>query len=302
MVRTSACIVGALLGLPILALGQTAEEKKATVAYLRSLQVEGKEGGFVSRPPGRDGKKEVPTLRATSAAIRALKYFGGEMPREQAARFFVAKCRDEKSGGFRPGLDPEGKPDVYNTAVGLMAVDELKMPRDAFNPGGVKFLVENAKNFEEIRIAVAGLEATGPGMPLQAGEWIKQLQKMQNADGTFGKGDGAARDTGGAIVALLRMGVKPEKPENVLKVMRAGQRKDGGFGQAGADTSDLETTYRIMRAFHMLKAKPAEPDKVRDFIAKCRAKDGGYGVAPGQPSNVGGTYFAGIILHWLDEK
>jgi prenyltransferase beta subunit len=304
MFRIRACILGVLVVMPLNTRAQTADEKKATVAYLHSLQVEGKLGGFLARPP-EAGRKDVPTLRSTSAAIRALNYFGGTLDdyQDNAARLFVASCHDlDKSGGFRPSLDEKARPDVYNTAVGLMAVVELKkMPRRVYEDDAVKFLGKNAKNFEEIRIAVAGLEAVGK-LPPEAKDWIKQIEKIKNEDGTFGKDDGAARDTGGAVVALLRMGVKPDKPENVLKVMRAGQRKDGGFGQAGSDTSDLETTYRVMRAFHMLKAKPAEPEKVRAFIAKCRAADGGYGVAPGQPSNVGGTYFAGTILHWLEEK
>jgi hypothetical protein len=64
----------------------------------------------------------------------------------------------------------------------------------------------------------------------------------------------------------------------------------------------LESSYRIMRCFMMLKEKPADVDAFKGFIAKCRNRDGGYGVAPGQPSSVGATYFASIILHWLDEK
>jgi hypothetical protein len=89
--------------------------------------------------------------------------------------------------------------------------------------------------------------------------------------------------------------------ENVIRTMKAGQRPDGGFGQADAKSSDLETSYRVMRAFHMLKATP-DAAKLRDFVGKCRNADGGYGVSPGQKSNVGATYFASIILHWLEQK
>ena len=71
------------------------------------------------------------------------------------------------------------------------------------------------------------------------------------------------------------------------------------MGTAG---SDLETTYRVMRAFMMLKDRPSDVNGLRRFIARCRNTDGGYGVAPGQPSTVGGSYFAAIIRHWLVDR
>ena len=241
------------------------------------------------------------TLRATSAGIRAIHFWGGDLPDTDAARKFVGQLFDKKSGGFVPSAAADAKPDVYNTAVGLMAAVELKMPLDDIEKPAIAFLGKHAKNFEEIRIAVAGLEAVGK-LPPQGKEWLAQLEKMKNADGTWGKGDGGARDTGGTAVAILRLGGKLGDRDAILKAMRAGQRKDGGFGQAGSETSDLETTYRVMRGFMMLKEKPADSAKVRAFIASCRGADGGYGVAPGQPSNVGGTYFAGIMLKWMEEK
>ena len=73
------------------------------------------------------------------------------------------------------------------------------------------------------------------------------------------------------------------------------------IGKAGAKGSDLETTYRVMRAFHLLKEKPKDVAKLKEFISKCRNADGGYGVAPGQPSTVSGTYYAAVVGKWLGE-
>ena len=81
-----------------------------------------------------------------------------------------------------------------------------------------------------------------------------------------------------------------------------GQNADGGFDRADAKGSDLETSYRVVRAYHMLKRKPERADDLRRFIGKCRNKDGGYGVTPGADSTAGGTYFASILLHWLDKE
>ena len=275
-------------------LGQSPQEKQATIAYVRELQTS--EGGFLAAP-ARSGQPAVPSLRATSAAMRVFKYFGGQPKDKAVAGRYVMSCFDESSGGFAD--QPKGKPDVATTAVGLMAGVELGLPLDKIQQPAVAYLTRQTKSFEEIRIAAAGLEAIGVKSPA-APEWQKQIDAMRNPDGSYGKSDGVARETGGAVAAALRLGAAVAKPESIIRALNAGQRQDGGFGKAGATGSDLETTYRVMRTYHMLKAKPAEADRCRAFVAKCRNDDGGYGVAPGQPSAVGSTYYAAIILHWLD--
>ncbi len=277
---------------------QSGEERKATVAYLQGLQLA--DGGFL--PAAADpasNRLSKSSLRSTSSALRALKYFGGEARDAKAAAAFVSKCHDKESGGFADS--PGGKPDVVTTAVGIMAVVEVKLPTEPFADGVLKYLGGHVKGFEDIRIAAAGLEALGKKPP-EADAWLKELAKMRHDDGTYGTGDGAARETGGAVVAVLRLGGEVPHKDNVLKTMRAGQRDDGGWGKAGAKGSDEESGYRVMRCFHMLKERPADVEKLRAYIGKCRNKDGGYGTAPGPGSTVGGTYYAGIILHWLEEK
>jgi hypothetical protein len=290
MKRAVFVVAGFLLLVPCVQ-AQSADQKKATIAWVQKLQ--NKDGGF-SPAPGMDKS----SLRATSSALRIHKYLGGEVPNKENCAKFVASCFDRASGGFAD--TPGGKPEVAVTAVGLMAVVELKMPRDTYEAAAVRYLNENAKTFEEIRIAVAGLEAVEKKSP-QTAAWKDTVLKMANDDSTFGKGDGKARDTGGSVVSLLRMGVKLEKRDDVLKALNAGQRTDGGFGKADAKTSDLESSYRVMRCYHMLKAKP-DAEKMTGFVAKCRNDDGGYGVAPGEKSTVSATYFAAIIGYWLAEK
>jgi hypothetical protein len=297
-VKRFAVVALVLLVSAALVHAQSAEEKKATVAWLQKLQPG--DGGFLpgaTNPLG--GSRILPSLGATTSALRALKYLGGEPRDRDACVKYVEKAFDTRSGGFI-GVQPGLKPDVNSTAVGLMAVVELKMPVEKYADPAVKYLGENAKTFEEIRIAAAGLEAVGKRPP-QADAWLEQLAKMRNPDGTYGKDDGMARDTGGAVAAVLRLGGKVEHKDKVLEALKAGQRDDGGYGKADVKGSDLETTYRVMRAFHMLKDRP-DAEKVRKFVARCRNEDGGYGVRPGQPSTVSGTYFASIIGHWLAEK
>ena len=283
----------------VCARGGNSPDIRTTIAFVQKLQTSS--GGFL---PGPAVKGKMPTLRATSAAIRALKYLEpGKMiaiPKKEMAAKFVASCFDKDSGGFAD--TPGGKPDVFSTAVGLMAVVELKMPLADYQDSAVKYLSENSKSFEDIRIAVAGLEAIKQDSP-RASAWLEQVEKMRNPDGTYGKELGRARDTGGAVVAVLRLKGKVTDLKQVLKVLKEGQRLNGGYGKADSElASDLETTYRVMRAFVMLKTRPDDVEGIRSFFAKCRNEDGGYAVAPGEPSTVAGTYFAAIIRHWLEKK
>jgi hypothetical protein len=271
--------------------------RKATIDFLQKLQTDS--GGFLAMAKAPDIQRP-PTLRATSSAMRALRYFGGAVPNKDACARFVESCFDADSGGF--GDSPKGKPDIFTTALGLMAVAELKLPMDKYGPPAAKYLGTNAKSFEEIRIAAAGLEVQKDKSD-KADAWLAEVTKGQNADGSFGKGLGQARDTGSRVVTLLRLGAKVEGQGTIMKVLKEGQRNNGGYGKADSElASDLETTYRVMRCFHMLKALPDNVEGIRSFVAKCRNEDGGYAVVPGEPSTVSGTYFAGIILYWLDKK
>jgi hypothetical protein len=284
-------VLGLAGGPPLVA--QQATSNQATVAYLHSLASPG--GGYAPAVPA-PGAKPEPRLGATTSAIRALKYFGGQPRHTDMTAQFVASCFDPATGGF--GDAPGAKPTANTTAVGIMAVVDLHMPLDRYRAGVVNYLSDNAKSLEEIRLAAAAFESLQMKAP-KADEWLKQIAKERNPDGTYGHGAGAARATGGTAAMILRLGGTLEHRDAVLRVMREGQRPDGGFGTAEQPGSDLASTYRIMRAFMMMKERPADPAKLRAFIAKCRNADGGYGVAPGQPSSASGAYYAGIVLHWM---
>ena len=273
-----------------------AADRKAAIAYVQKLQTS--TGGFLSMAP-QPNIRLAPTLRATSAGVRALHYLGGDIPDKAACVKFVESCYDPASGGFSDM--PRGTPDVFTTAVGLMAVKELKMPADKIGPAAAKYLAKNAKKFEDIRIAAAGLERFGVD-PTLASDWRLAVDRTGNADGFFGKGKGQARDTASAIVTILRLGTQLADSAPTIKLLKAGQRPDGGFGKEDSDASDLETSYRVLRCFVMLNARPDNIKGLRAFVAKCKNADGGSGVAPGEPSTVSGTYFAAIIHHWLDGK
>jgi prenyltransferase beta subunit len=290
-----AFVFAVFLPLPLAA--QTADEKVATIGFVAGLQQP--DGGFIGAPV--DAKSDAPpksSLRATSAAVRAIKHLGGEVPNRAKVSEFVKACYTPATGGFADA--PGGTTDATLTAVGMMATAELEVRPNLVQ--SINFLKLNSKSFEERRLAVAGMEAAGKFDPILK-DWFADVRKSANPDGTYGKGDRQARETGGVVAMLLRSGEKlpDDQRAAVIATLQAGQRSDGGFGKPGEKGSDGETTYRIMRAFHLLGEKPNEPAKVRAFFAKCRNADGGYGVAPGQPSTVSGTYYMAAVGRWLAE-
>lgn len=270
------------------------DKTQTTIRWLRSLQTE--DGGFRPEPEA----EPTGSLRATSAAVRALRRFGGQPENPEAAARFVEKCWDESTGSFadRPG----GSGDVVLTAVGLMAVKELGLPMERFRGKALKFLVARAKEYEEVRMAAAGMEAAGEVSREAAASWIAELQAKANPDGSFGEGAEKARATGGTIVAILRLGGQVNNKSLLLEVLNSQQRVDGGFGQTADGRSDLETTYRVMRCYHMLGSKPPRVDALRQWVASCLHVGGGYGLRPGQKPSVGATYFAAMVLSWLDSR
>src|SRR5947209_3808607 len=97
--------LGLVLAVPFLVRGDNALDRAATVKFLQ----------FSLIPDDAADPQPNCGLRATSAAIRAIKYFGGDLLDREAVAKYVKRCYDEQTGGFsdRPG----GKPDVALTAI-----------------------------------------------------------------------------------------------------------------------------------------------------------------------------------------
>ena len=281
----------ALAGLAALvpsALAQSPAERERTAAYLAGFQ--NPDGGFATAT-GR-----ASSLGSSSSAIRALGYVGGSIPDVPKAILYVKSCYDPSVGGFAP--TPGGKPDVTTTAVGLMAVAALKLDINPYAEGAIGFFAANAKTFEEVRMAAAGLESVKATSPDFA-RWIGQVKEGENPDGTYGSGPGQARLTGSKAAALLRLGatLDPDKKVAIVAALRAGQRPDGGWTEGEGLPSDLGSSYRIMRALFMMKEKP-DLARLRAYIAGHRRSDGGYGPRPGAPSELGSTYTCSIMSYW----
>ncbi|MBN9119206.1 MAG: terpene cyclase/mutase family protein [Planctomycetes bacterium] len=292
-----------MLVLPSLTHAQpTAEQKKETIAWVTALQAPG--GGFYLAPqdPNVDAAPR-PSLRATNGAVRALKYLGAAIPNKEKHAAFVLSCFDPKTGGF---AEPGGKPDVTVTSVGVMVAMELSVPKEKFAKA-MDYLKENAKTFEEVRIGAAAVEAWGvKDCPFKLDEW-KEIAKGQGMK----KGsiealrDGEARALGSAVAFNLRLGLTKREESGAGHFLALGQREDGGWGKTGEKASDIETTYRVMRALTLVPKRSGEKwfdaGAVRKFVDAHRNKDGGYATKPGEKSSMSGVYYCTIITKWLDE-
>ena len=89
--------------------------------------------------------------------------------------------------------------------------------------------------------------------------------------------------------------------EKHAELLQRGQVADGGWRKRREKASDIESTYRVMRALMLLKAPPKDAKKLREFLAAHRNKDGGYATEPGKASSMSGVYYNSIIAKWLDD-
>lgn len=279
--------------------------KRQTLEFIASLEVP--QGGFAAAPlsPAVDALPQ-PSLRATSAAVRAWKYLGGEklgraFPNRDRHAAFVLKCYDPRTGGFAE--EPGGRPDVTLTSVGVMAALELGVPKEKFAPA-LEYLKANARTFEELRIAAAAVEAWGPkDSPFDPKDLLERFGRLapQVSSDAARMRNGGARDWGSVVATTLRLGNPLDEAarRHAADLLRLGQRDDGGWGRAETRASDLETTYRVLRAFVLLGQKPDVP-AVRRFVQAHRNPDGGYTLTPGDKSSLAGTYYAVVIEHWLE--
>jgi hypothetical protein len=238
-------------------------------------------------------KDAKPGLRATNGATRALRYLGTTVPNKDKHAAFVLSCFDPATGAF---AEPGGKPDVTITAVGVMAAAELGVPKEKYAKA-MDYLKANTKTFEEMRIGAAAAEAWGvKDCPFDLDPWVKAADEVLDKEQT------TARDHGSAVAFKLRLGREMPKAKRDLSAALLGfaQGDDGGWKKAGEKGSDIESTYRVMRAFHLLKEKPKDVAAVRRFVASHKNADGGYATKPGEASSMSGAYYAAILTKWLE--
>src|SRR5438093_2040271 len=115
------------------------EQREASVRYVTSL--ENADGGF--RATAAEGKSE---LKNMTPAVRAIHYLGGELAHPRRAAKFVQDLFDPATGSFH---EPGAAADVRSTAMGLLALVELKQPVSEQGPAIVRYFDRNAKEIPD---------------------------------------------------------------------------------------------------------------------------------------------------------
>jgi len=276
-----------LVLVPVTARADDAADKAATVKYVLSLQ-DAETGAFKVTADGK------PSLRACNGGVKVLRALGAEVPMLDKLKAFATKCYDAKAGCF---TEPDGKPDVAINAVGILVIAELGLKKSDF-AGAMTYLKENAKTWEDVRIAAAAVEAWGlKECPFPLDDWDKLAMKTHFASPIN------PIHQGEVLAFKLRLGLKPFDNTTKFMVVLSTKSK-GGWGKPDSETADLETTYRMMRAVYYSKLADRNFNyesgfKTAAFLKSCRNPDGGCGVTPDAPSTLSGTYYAVMIEKWL---
>jgi hypothetical protein len=237
---------------------------------------------------------------ATSAAVRTLAKLRSEIPHRQKVEKYLLEKRDAQSGGF---AEVGAQPNVVVTSVAILGAVDLGIKKELLTPS-ILYLAKQAKTFEEVRIAAAAVEAWDVNTKLiNLQEWEKIIHEEghQVPPKDLDAKNGLARSAGSIIACRLRLGIPVDKDSKnqIMKVLLDGQREDGGWGQYHQRNSDLETTYRVMRALHLLKIKPKNIEDLKNYLGKHRHESGGYGATPGAAPRINTTYYVTMIAHWL---
>ena len=274
---------------------------QATIHYLQhTLHAD---GGY--------GNSAVASLSATSAALRALKHFGGKPEELAVTKSFVWSCYHKATGEFSD--QPGGAPNYRSTASGVMAVVAMG---DKFSPADlsrIQLTLIKSDQPEEIRLGAAAIETLMLDGQLQKvpSEWqpllVRVFKKDRQTDGTYGEGPGKARTTAGYTAAFLRLGYPVAAKQMILELLKKSQHLTGGWTNEQGQP-DLEASYRVMRFLYLMRCKDAELlNRCEKFIASCKQSDGGYVIAQAagsggkSVSSISGTYFCGSMLHWIEE-
>lgn len=253
------------------------------ITFLKGLR---RETGAYADTSNGDGD-----LRTTLSALKALHELD-ELQIDPHTVNFVQSCRHD-NGSF--SAQPQGEPDAFVTAVGLIALKTLRQDDllEEYLPAATEFMCSSATTQFDHFMLIAAFEECAIAEPVPStsiGFFKEHLQQSLAA--------GNALDTSIASASLIRAYQTLENPDAVADCVLASQDTlDGGFGKG--DTSSLFATYCAMRTLVLLGRLP-NTLRLSAYLESLQTGNG-YAESPGGTTTAGATYQILSLHSWMQE-
>jgi prenyltransferase beta subunit/predicted ester cyclase len=246
------------------------------------------DGGYADTAGSPDS-----AVRSINSVIQTFGKLGLPNPEKGKNAAFVDRCLDGASGGF--SQTPGSEADPFATASALIVLHRLE-DADRFaryQARAVQFMNERSSTQYDHFMTIAAYDECG----IQ-GSTPDNAVAYFDAKGDVGSYGQGIQEIAISVASLLRAGRQVKDPESIVATLLAGQCADGGFG-GDADTSDLFTTYCVMRALVLLGAGP-RVRKLNGYLTSLQ-KDKGFAATLKDPTSAGATYMALSVLDWIGD-
>lgn len=259
------------------------EEHEKIIKYLNNLQTD--EGGY------SDSVNSSASLQSTLSVLKSLEYFGISPQNPDNILTWIKSHYDINTGGF---TDPSTKNlSVLSSAVGMLILHQIGAT-EFFNecmPKVLNYMDLNATSREEHFMLIGFIEECKISFhPKQSIEFFK---RMEDESGAFGP---SVLNTAIAASALLRIGETLKNLDNIKSILLSSQQKDGGFADTPG-TSDLWTSYCVMRTLDLVKTSP-DTINLQAWILSRYLSQEGFALS-GSDLSANIAYQCLSILNWI---
>ncbi|RCS42044.1 hypothetical protein DTL42_19635 [Bremerella cremea] len=236
--------------------------------------------------------KAKSSLSSTNSVLKALDSLDCIVSATEKTVDFVRSCHDGVLGGFaqQPGAEADG----FTTASALMLLNRLggSGAVSIYQERAVQFMNSKARTQYDHFMTIAAYEEcdiTGSS-PDKA---IAYFQAKASDDTPNAR----VLDNAITFSSLLRAGQPFKNKPAVIDLLLQRQRDDGGFGDG--DSSDLFTTYCVLRCLVLLKTPP-NVRRLQRYLSQLRRKNG-FAATRGEAASAGATYQVLSILQWISD-
>lgn len=227
--------------LPFLFLLLPLSAKNLPDAVLAAVSSHYAAGGYKHSPADKE-----PTISATLMGLRTFRYLGVERENVARQREFLLGRFDEKKAAFVETGKTE--PDALANAFALMLMGELRMPEDVHAVSARDYVVAEAKSFDEIYLAMAGLQAMGMHKEIPA-SWVKTMMDTALDEKS------TAYDKARAVVTCMRTGFNLPDYAMFLAPLQSALADVMADATFHENPEKLQQAYTLARALVMLDGR-----------------------------------------------